>query len=85
MALKDWDKIRVNSGWLFIGKTDYNTKGRNYQETDLYLYKKGFFRGRESEVIIKINNKNNHEKDEYYSFRTIKEGLAFTTKYMKKH
>ena len=84
MALKDWKKEKVKSGYIFTGKTDFNT-GRKYQETDIYIYKKGWFRNRENYVVVKINYKRNHLKDEFHNFDSIKRAMKFATSYMKKH
>jgi hypothetical protein len=84
MALKDWKKTKVNSGWIFTGKTDFH-KGRKFQETDVYIYKKGWFRDEEGYVVVKINYKSDHSRDTFHKFNTEKQALSFARKYMRSH
>ena len=79
MKLNDWNRSKVKSGWIFTGKTDFN-KGIKYKEIDVYVYKKGWFRNKESFNVVKINNKNNHDKDEVHCFTNEKEALNFAEK-----
>ena len=82
--LKDWEKSKSESGWIFTGKNDFD-KGRKYQETDVYIYKKRWFRDREEYVVVKINNKRDHKKDEFHNFNSEREALKFAKAYMEKN
>ena len=81
MALKDWKKIKVESGYIFDGKTGFG----QYQDVSFYLYKKGWFRGKEDKIVVKVNDKSNPRDSEIRTYASESEALAFIRGYMRSH
>jgi hypothetical protein len=81
MAFNDWNITKWKSGIICSGKGDYNN-GRKYQNIDIYLYYKGWFRNAINNFVIKINNKHDHTKDLFYFFTDKKKAMIFLKKYI---
>lgn len=80
---KCWRQINVGSGIMFEGRTDFQ-KGTPYQPTYVSYYRKGFFRGKENEHVIKIHDKLREVGgDKIHGFGTKVQALKFAKKYMK--
>ncbi len=84
MALKDWKKFVHQHGIIWDGKTDFH-KGRKYQKTSIYYYKKGSFRNSPNDHVVLIHYKISKKKDVPHRFKTKVSALKFVKSYMGKH
>lgn len=85
MTLKDFDKEDSGHGWIYTGKTDFNT-GRRLMPYSVYIYKKGWFRGHEDKVVVKFHSiTTNQDRDKLiYIFESMKEAITFAKQEMEK-
>ena len=84
MATKDWTKFVHKHGIIWEGKTDFH-KGRKYQKTSLYYYKKGSFRTKPNDYVVLVHYKLSTKEDKPHSFKTKKGAMNFVKRYIAKH